>query len=460
MTGTKIRPLSRLLDASGALFWVVDPDGMLVYLSAGVQAWLNVPPDQLLGRRCVAGAPVSDDPLDQIAAQLSPPPGMMKRGTASLRLAASLQSATSAGTSATKPASAVEARFFRVGDGDAAMVFGVAGKFDDRSIDVEVQDAVAIRQRIDAWRKFSSKQAAIVTVGDSQNARRLRHRIHVASLTRTDVLLVGPRGCGSERIAKGMMEEPSITVDGPLMDSELLDATISPLTNVLADTSDSVGSAILRDLEQMPIEAQVRLVFWHQQFGGRLRLIGLSQTSQVDANAEDDVDPEDPNRPAIETLGLSNPLLDLFCACIIPVDSLADRVQDISMIASVLLDHRRAAGETKADRFNRTALDAMVVYPWPGQFDELDHSIRHAARSARSDVVGPEDLPLAIRSYRLSDPAVIAKHSPVDLDKAVASFEKRLIDQTLEDTDGNRAEAARRLGISRARLLRKIGETP
>ena len=52
----------------------------------------------------------------------------------------------------------------------------------------------------------------------------------------------------------------------------------------------------------------------------------------------------------------------------------------------------------------------------------------------------------------------MAKHAPIDLDKAVAKFEQRLIEQTLESTGGNRAEAARRLGISRARLLRKIGD--
>ena len=53
-------------------------------------------------------------------------------------------------------------------------------------------------------------------------------------------------------------------------------------------------------------------------------------------------------------------------------------------------------------------------------------------------------------------PIAVAKQAPVDLDKAVARFERQLIDATLESTGGNRAEAARRLGISRARLLRKI----
>ena len=69
-----------------------------------------------------------------------------------------------------------------------------------------------------------------------------------------------------------------------------------------------------------------------------------------------------------------------------------------------------------------------------------------------------EHLPLAIRSYRSGDNPASQKLRRVSLDDAVARFEMRLIDEAIEATGGNRAEAARRLGISRARLLRKIDE--
>jgi len=45
---------------------------------------------------------------------------------------------------------------------------------------------------------------------------------------------------------------------------------------------------------------------------------------------------------------------------------------------------------------------------------------------------------------------------PASLDAAVRRYEKRLIEQAVDQADGNRAEAARQLGISRARLLRKL----
>ena len=52
----------------------------------------------------------------------------------------------------------------------------------------------------------------------------------------------------------------------------------------------------------------------------------------------------------------------------------------------------------------------------------------------------------------------MSRTQPVSLDDAVERYELRLIHEALEAAGGNRAEAARRLGISRARLLRKIDE--
>ena len=78
--GTKFRTLARLLDLSDTPVWVIGPAGKLIYLSAGVGAWLGIEADRLLDRRSVAGSAISDDPLDFVAASMSPPPGFVGRG--------------------------------------------------------------------------------------------------------------------------------------------------------------------------------------------------------------------------------------------------------------------------------------------------------------------------------------------------------------------------------------------
>lgn len=126
-------------------------------------------------------------------------------------------------------------------------------------------------------------------------------------------------------------------------------------------------------------------------------------------------------------------------------------------MATAMLDSRHAAGEGTAERLSRAALDALVIYPWPGNVDELDQSIRHAVRTAPGSSIGVEHLPLAVRSYRPGERSGVAK-AIMPLDVAIQRYQRRLIHEALEAVDGNRAEAARQLGISRTRLLRKLEE--
>jgi transcriptional regulator with AAA-type ATPase domain len=243
------------------------------------------------------------------------------------------------------------------------------------------------------------------------------------------------------------------------MDPELLDAVLSPIIHPLTESPQSLATALVRGLDETPPEAQRRLVEIWQTFGGRLRMIGLCsrqpavlfETDKAKSDAAsslivDDISPE----------GISVDLWEILTALTVTIEPLSERVEDLPLLAAAILDRRRALGEGTAERFSRAALDAFVIYPWPEDYQELEEAIRHAIRSSRSETIGIEQLPLAIRSYRPGSGSVAAKRLNISLDDALSRFELRMIQQALEATNGNRAEAARRLGISRARLLRRI----
>ncbi len=459
-SGTKTRLFTKLLDAADAPLWVISPSGRLAYLSAGCATWLGVPIESLIDRQSIAGAPVSDDPLDRLAASLSPPTGLSSRGTASLRVQPPV-------TNQQRPA-AIEVRFVRVGTGDQALTIAVGGGFSDREIDHELQDAVAIRQRLDAWRKQHANLAILASAGDSTVAKRLRRRLQVAAQTRTDIGLMGPLGCGSETIATRIHQlsapgEPLVTVDGPLMDAELLEATLASVIHLLTESSDARATTLIRGLDEMPLEAQQRLAELLTTFGGRLRLLGLCESNATSLKISDQSDDrvsESPLDDVVVQTGIHSQLFDVICALTISVPSLTQRIDDLPMLATALVDRLRADGKTATERINRAALDALVTYPWPGNFDELVAAIQHAAQRASGAQISVEHLPLAIRSFRSGDDPAAQRQSRVSLDDAVARFEMRLIDEAIEAAGGNRAEAARRLGISRARLLRKIDDAP
>jgi DNA-binding NtrC family response regulator len=327
----------------------------------------------------------------------------------------------------------------------------------------ELHDAVALRQRLDAWRRRDANLATIATAGTSPAARRARRRLQVAASIRCDVGFFGPPGCGSEAVAARIHQlsapgEPLVRVDGPLMDAELLDAVLMPVVHQLGESSDSRATALVRGLDEMPLEAQQRLLALLRMTPGRLRLLALSRL-QPAVLAEPVATPGEEDGLAEYSggaAGIATELIEILSAMTVTTQPLCSRVEDIPLLATALLDARRAAGQGTVERLSRAALDALVIYPWPRNLDELEEAIGHAMRTAPGPLISAEHLPLAIRSFRPGESPANSRRAIVPLDAAVERYEARLIREAIEASGGNRAEAARKLGISRARLLRKM----
>ena len=456
-TGSKIRTLARQLDGSHAVVWVIDAQSILIYVSAGAAEWLRADGESLVRRRCATPAAVPDDPLDRLVAALAPPPGLDERRWLTHRVMPPDREG--------HPVDPRPIGFARVGEGPDSFTFAVGGSFPESAVPEDLQEALSIRRQLDAWRKSQALLATIAMAGTSPAARRTRGRVQLAISVRSHIGFYGPSGCGAVQIAARVhhlatVDEPIAVVDGPLMDAELLDATLSPLITPLTDHRSATATVLLRGIDETPMEAQQRLVQLLATFAGRLRLLATSPSQPQElvepfTSAGDSHEPLDPAPPAS---GIHPRLVDALSIFSVTLQPLASRPEDIPLIAAALVDARRAAGEGTAERLSRGALDALVIYPWPGDFDELDASVRHAVRSSQGSVIKLEDLPLVIRSYRPGDVTTSSLIPTVPLEQAVSVYEQRLIREAIESAGGNRAEAARRLGISRAKLLRRMGD--
>jgi len=284
----------------------------------------------------------------------------------------------------------------------------------------------------------------------------------------------GPRGCGGESIAARVHvasapRELMVRVEGPLMDAELLEASMTPLIHLLSDSKEATATALVTGLDEMSAEAQHRLAELIDTYAPRLRLLALASQKPRELGEPLEEPSADPDPLSIlsdeqyDSAGILERLVDLISALTVTIDPLASRVDDIPIMATAMLDECRSAGDVPADRFSRAALDALVLYPWPGNVDELKETIVFATNKARQSSIAAEDLPLAVRSYRPgSIPGKPLKGGTASddrsLDEAVRRYELRLIREALENANDNRSEAARRLGISRARLIRRLEE--
>src|SRR6266704_2073757 len=140
---------------------------------------------------------------------------------------------------------------------------------------------------------------------------------------------------------------------------------------------------------------------------------------------------------------------------------LRERKDDIPILVRGFLRHFCKQNDKPLLQLAPEAMDALLTYDWPGNVRELRTAIEHGVVMATGQKITLRDLPMAVRQTAgTASPGAIStakaweKSSPLDLRET----EKKLIMQALATTNGNVTAAAKKLGISRRTLHRKINE--
>src|SRR6059036_3844 len=146
----------------------------------------------------------------------------------------------------------------------------------------------------------------------------------------------------------------------------------------------------------------------------------------------------------------------------ITMPPLRERKEDIPILVRGFLRHFCKENNKPVLELAPDAMDALLTYDWPGNIRELRTAIEHGVVMATGKQITLRDLPMALRQAATAKlPGGVSpteafgeKTSPLDLHQT----EKKLIAQALAATNGNVTAAAKKLGISRRTLHRKINE--
>jgi two-component system response regulator HydG len=112
--------------------------------------------------------------------------------------------------------------------------------------------------------------------------------------------------------------------------------------------------------------------------------------------------------------------------------------------------HRFASEQDKnIAGFGSETMRRLLLYHWPGNVRELENCIEHAVVLTKGPRIEVHDLPVALQKADHSGGNIISQGSIVE-------NEMKLLEETLNDCNWNKKEAARRLGISRNTLYRKL----
>jgi DNA-binding NtrC family response regulator len=339
---------------------------------------------------------------------------------------------------------------------------------------ISLRDRDALSQLVARLDELAVREPALpageTAVIESPVSRRLMRQIAPVAPTSMAVLLTGETGTGKEVMARLIhawsprREKRFVPINCAAIPNELMEAelfgyargafsgAVQPYDGQLMAAEG--GTVFLDEIDDTPLELQVKL----------LRVLEDRVVSRLGENVWHAVDfrilaaTNRDLRPLIEAGLFGSDLYERLAIVSIHVPPLRERLDDLPGLAKHFIARfAREHGRTPIARIRTDALDALKAYPWPGNIRELRNAIYETLVYKRAgDELILSDLPQRIlkhkpRSQRqtLVDRSVLSRKitsGTMNLRTEMAALQRTAVEEALERSQGNAAQAARLLG--------------
>ncbi|HTI73065.1 MAG TPA: sigma-54 dependent transcriptional regulator [Candidatus Limnocylindria bacterium] len=350
------------------------------------------------------------------------------------------------------------------------------GRLQIDELELRIQRALK-RQRLESeneqlHQRLDSKFGLQNIIGETGAMKEIFDQIQQIGPTQAKVLITGESGTGKELVAKAIHQlshrarGPMITVNCAAIPASLLEAELfghekGAFTGAHERRIGRVeqaqsGTLFLDEIGEVDPSTQVKL----------LRLLGERTFERLGSNKTQTADVRflSATNKDLKTLVKEGKFReDLFyriAVITIHLPPLRERVGDIPALAQAFLTEFAAENGKKLQGFGTDAMDAMLRYRWPGNVRELRATVERAVVLSRGEWVMARDLPPEVRDLQAEIEASAAEtERKIGSGKlSLKEAEKQLIIHALKECGGNRTGAAKKLGISRRTLHRKLHE--
>jgi DNA-binding NtrC family response regulator len=335
---------------------------------------------------------------------------------------------------------------------------------------------------------YRARALELDIIGATPRMRRILRLIEKIAPTESTVLITGESGTGKELVARAIHHlSPRSTriflainagaFPDTLIESELFGHVRGAFTGADRERRGlfeeaSGGTLFLDEVAEMAPHLQVRLLRVLET--GEVRPVGATETRRVDVRviAATNQDPLD----AVRKGKLREDLFYRLNVFHLVLPPLRERREDIPLLAAYFTERKSQELGKTVSSFSRDAQTALMRYDYPGNVRELEHAIERAVVLADGDTITLEDLPPAMSA---NQPFLLPGKAEVDGSRAesrdgrgshagpgfdigypttwsLSEVERAHLERVLEDLGGNITLTARRLGISRTTLWRKM----
>ncbi|HEX7897276.1 MAG TPA: sigma 54-interacting transcriptional regulator [Planctomycetota bacterium] len=317
------------------------------------------------------------------------------------------------------------------------------------------------QERVVQLEEQVQKRASFASmVGKSGAMQEVYRRLRLAAESDVTVLVTGESGTGKElaaaavhslshRRARPFVGVNCSAIPESLLESELFGHMKGAFTGATRDKvglfqAAEGGTLFLDEVGDMSPVLQVKVLRALQE--REIRRVGDERVIPVDVRV---VTATNRDLPGLIERGL---LREDFYYRIrvfeIKLPPLRERKDDISLMVNHFIDELSRSVGKKIRGIEPEALTCLLDYAWPGNVRELRNALEHAFVTVRGDILGLRDLPIEIRA---APPALETRPAP-----SGDPGERARILQALQDSDGRKGDAAKRLGISRVTLWHRM----
>jgi PAS domain S-box-containing protein len=305
----------------------------------------------------------------------------------------------------------------------------------------DLTEVVALRDALAEDRKIAGMVAA-----NKRMLELLAWLPELAALERP-VLVTGPPGSGRSTLARALHEKgprserpflllPVQGVPARLVEAELFGVESGPHGGGAGGAVQGawdlagLGTVCVKGIDALEIDAQRRLVRALREETPGPRLVAVADQ------------PLDVLRQGGQ---LAPELADLLEGCELPLPPLAERMDDVPLLAEALMERWAMRHGRRTPELSDAARECLLAHDWPGNVSELEQALAVAAAACPGTTIQAAHLPETVRRAQLptfgtSDP----------------ESERTAILAALERHGWNKVKAAEALGVSRATLWRKM----
>ena len=326
---------------------------------------------------------------------------------------------------------------------------------------------------------FESQESwSRLLVGESQPMRELRAIIRLAGPRQSTVLITGETGTGKERVAQAIhmasrrAEAPLVAVNcgalpEHLIEAELFGHTKGAFTGAVGARMGRFeqahrGTLFLDEVGETPLVLQPKLLRVLQE--RELQRVGSSETVKVEARiiAASNINLEQ----AVAQRRFREDLYYRLNVIPIRVPTLRERRSDIPLLATHFIEAVCRREDLPPKKLTDEALRRLTEFEWPGNVRQLEHAMEMAAALSgdRERIyLGDIDVHLQSPVRDLGAPTPSEDEFPAGVptdelpfEDLMGKVEKLLLEQALRRHGGNKAKAAKALGLKRTTLLYKL----